>query len=260
MLSLLWLISGAVCAGSRAGSGESAFTEEALATFAKQVERYAARYRARVFILARQGVPEDELPEGVKFTHTALAVYSTISTTDGRQLKGYAIHNLYQSAEGAGTSHLALDYPVDFFQSVPVLKAGVLIPSDAVQDKVLQVVQSGQAARLHNPHYSILSNPFNSQFQNCTELTLDILFSALYSTDNRAQIKANERAYFKPQSIPLSATERWFGSMVREDFTLADHSGPVQTVTFASLRRFLADYGLLAQSAVITPESVVRLP
>src|SRR5690606_22934133 len=85
-------------AGSEAG-GASHFTPEAIGQFAKSVEHYAAEAGARAFIIARQGRPESELPDGIRFTHTAIAIYSTVTTADGRQLKGYAIHNLYQKSD-----------------------------------------------------------------------------------------------------------------------------------------------------------------
>ena len=58
--------------------------------FAKDVEIYAANEGARAFIIARVGRLEKELPEGIKFTHTAVAVYSTITLETGEQVNGYA--------------------------------------------------------------------------------------------------------------------------------------------------------------------------
>ncbi len=249
----LCLLSGTLRAGSHGGVAASVFSADELVAFAKQVERHAASKRARVFILGRQGVPADKLPAGVSFTHTALAVYSSITTTEGRQLKGYAVHNLYQTDVGSDKSFLTVDYPVDFFRPVPVLKAGVLIPSEHLQTKLLEILQSGTAERLHNPRYSVVSNPFNPRFQNCTEYTLDVIFAALYLTDDRAQIKANQRAYFTPHPLKLKFSEKLFGPLMREDFTTADHNGTVQTTTYTAIQRFLEKYGLLSHAEVLTP-------
>jgi hypothetical protein len=41
-----------------------------------------------------------------------------------------------------------------------------------------------------------LANPFNIQFQNCTEFTLDLINAAIYQTKDIAQLKANAKAYF----------------------------------------------------------------
>ena len=68
--------------------------------FAKDVEKYAASKGARAFIVSRLGTPKSELPDGIHFTHTAVAIYSTIQLSDGSTAQGYAFHNLYQDTEG----------------------------------------------------------------------------------------------------------------------------------------------------------------
>jgi len=58
--------------------------------------------------------PTGKLPEGISWTHTGIAVYSLITTADGRQLPGYAMYNLYQRSKEPDKSDLIMDYPVDF--------------------------------------------------------------------------------------------------------------------------------------------------
>ena len=87
---------------------------EKIAEFAKQVELTAAKQGARAFIIARVGRAEKDLPKGIHFTHTAIAIYSAITLENGEIVKGYAIHNLYQDAEHPDKSSLVVDYPVDF--------------------------------------------------------------------------------------------------------------------------------------------------
>ena len=93
-----------VHAGSKQ-HGKPSFTPEAIATFSKDVEKYAASEGARAFIIARRGRPIEDIPKGIHFTHTAIAIYSSIQLSDGNTAKGYAIHNLYQDAEEQGKSH-----------------------------------------------------------------------------------------------------------------------------------------------------------
>ncbi len=69
MLLLLCLAHSPLNAGSQQTAYQANFSVEALAPFAKQVERYAVKKGARVFILARLGSPKSELPEGIGFTH-----------------------------------------------------------------------------------------------------------------------------------------------------------------------------------------------
>jgi hypothetical protein len=68
-------------------AGETAhFTPESIIAFAKKVEKTLAAKGARVAVLARMGRPASELPEGMHFTHVGFAVYSQITTADGRRM------------------------------------------------------------------------------------------------------------------------------------------------------------------------------
>ena len=224
---------------------ESPFVAEDLVAFAKKVEREVASRGARVFIIARTGEPEDELPEGVRYTHTAFAVYSLSETRDGRRLPGYVIYNLYQQAGDPDHSRLLRDYPANFFAGAQVLRAGILIPTTEVQRRVLEMVASGKQERLHNPNYSLLSNPYDLRFQNCTEYTLDVLNAAIYQTTDRALIKANTRAWFTPQAIQVDPFKLLYGRLFMADVQLSDQpERPLQIATFSSIATYLQDNGL----------------
>src|SRR5689334_11914715 len=100
-LALLFLFtSGAspvVAAGFSDGlsksGGEARFTPEQIIKFSKRVEKVLAAKGARVAIVSRMGRPLADLPEGMHFTHAGFAVYSEITTSDGRKLPGYAMFN-----------------------------------------------------------------------------------------------------------------------------------------------------------------------
>jgi len=172
------MISTAVSAGSNQ-EAEAKFEPKQISTFAKNVEKYAAEKGARAFIISRVGQPRNELPKGIDFTHTAIAVYSEITLNDGSKVKGYAIHNLYQDAKNSGKSSLVTDYPVDFFWGVQALEAGIIIPTADLQQRMIEVIAAGGNKTLHNPKYSLVANPFNNKYQNCTEHTLNIINAAI---------------------------------------------------------------------------------
>ena len=73
-------------------------------------------------------------------THAAFAVYSDITTQDGRHLKGYATFNEYQSDAEPDTSSLVQDYPVDFYASVARLEAGVILAAVAASLTVTSII------------------------------------------------------------------------------------------------------------------------
>ena len=223
---------------------ESKFKPEEIAKFAKDVEKYAAKQGARAFIIARVGQPKSKLPKGIEFTHTAIAVYSEITLSNGDKAKGYAIHNLYQDAENSGKSSLVTDYPVDFFWGAHELKAGIIIPTPELQTKIVEVIANGKDKQMHNPKYSLIANPFNNKYQNCTEHTLNIINAAIYDTTNMKQLKANTKAYFTPQRVKVNGFKLALGGMFSDGITTKDHKGKIRTTSFGSISQYLNQYKL----------------
>ncbi|MCP3870278.1 MAG: DUF2145 domain-containing protein [Gammaproteobacteria bacterium] len=241
--------------GSRTGAEPLVFKPEEIAAFAKQVEKAVAARGARVFIVGRQGTPPEQLPEGIRYTHTGFGVYSKITLKDGRVIPGYAMYNLYQRPDDPGASHLVVDYPVDFFAGVYELKAGIIIPKPKLQQRLLDIITSDTYRALHNPRYSIISNPFNSSYQNCTEHTLDVINAGIYQTDNIRKLKQTATAYYTPQPVKVSPFKLMFGSIFSQEVSVSDHSGPVTTSTFTTIKQYLEKYGLADSVLTITPEN-----
>lgn len=212
--------------------------------FSKLVEQSLAQRGARVAIVSRVGRPRSSLPNNIHYTHVGIWVYSDIKTADGRIIKGYQIYNLYQDNVDYAKSNLVNDFPLDFFARAHDLDAGIIIPKPELQHKILNLLASGGYKQLHNERYSVLSNPSNSKYQNCTELVLDIVMAALYGTTNKTTIKANINAYYKPQTISLGLIKDLFGPMLMEDLQANDHRGMFKTATFTTLTDFMREYDL----------------
>lgn len=245
-----------VTAGSQANQ-TATHKPEQIVSFAKNVEKYAAGQGARAFIIARVGRPQKDLPRGIRFTHTAVALYSDITLDDGELVKGYAIYNLYQKADQLDQSQLITDYPADFFWGADQLTAGVIIPTQEIQTRLIDIITTGKNQQLHNNNYSVIANPMNTQFQNCTEHTLDMLNAAIYQTIDIAKLKANTKAYFTPQRVHTSRVKLMFGSMLQDDVTTKDHTGKVATTTFTSIAQYLTKYDLSSQSVVLGSEGQI---
>ena len=242
--------------GSGTGGGVMHFKPEEIAAFSKKVEKNLAEKRARVALVARVGRPRDKLPEGMAYTHVSFAVYSRITTADGRQVPGYAVYNLYQRNDKLDASSLVQDYPIDFFAEVEVLEAGVIIPSPELQKRLLKVITSPLYKNLHNPKYSVIANPFNLDYQNCTEHTLDVIFAAIYQTDDIRFIKANESAYFTPQRVNVNFLKLALGSMISAEVKTSDQPpGRPVTATFETIARFLRKYDTGSEVLTILPNS-----
>ncbi|MBT3065971.1 DUF2145 domain-containing protein [Rhodoferax sp. U11-2br] len=247
----LWLT--AVCAspiwaaGFSAGSSQAGeelhFKPEQVISFAKKVERTLAAKGARVAIVARMGRPVSELPEGMHFTHVAFAVYSEITTSDGRKVPGYAMYNLYQQDAHPDVSDLVQDFPVDFFAGVAHLEAGIIVPSAELQARLLEVIASPTYKALHEPHYSLIANPFTLGRQNCTEFVLDVTNAAIYQTSDIKVIKANEKAFFTAQPVNVNPFKLMLGSMFSKEVSTSDHpAGTPLTATFEKVAAYLSKY------------------
>lgn len=254
LLFFTFPLSSAFAGGSQRG-GQLHYEPEKILKFAKKVERVLAKRGVRVAIIARVGQPKNKLPKGISFTHTAIAVYSKITTAGGKKVPGYAIYNLYQRADKPEISDLIQDFPLDFFAGVSVLEAGVIIPVPELQKRLLAILSSPTYRELHNPHYSVIANPFTLDLQNCTEHTLDIITAAIYETSDINVIKANEKAYFEPQNIKVNPVKLLLGSMFVADVTTSDHPGAPVTSTFTTIGNFLTRYDAVTEILTITPDS-----
>jgi hypothetical protein len=251
---LVILVSGAPAAGSGQTSSEMHFKPEEIVRFSKKVERTLASKGARVAIIARVGRPREKLPRGIGYTHTGIAVYSQITTDDGRRILGYAMRNLYQRNGKPDVSDLVQDYPVDFFSGVELLEAGVIVPSPELQERLLKVLASPAYKKLHNPKYSVIANPFTLDYQNCTEHTLDLITAAIYATDDINVIKTNEKAYFKAQPLSINPVRLAIGSMFSAEIATSDHSGQPVTATFETIGRFLNKYNAASEILTVTAD------
>ncbi len=210
--------------------------------FAKKVERTLAADGARVAILARMGRPPSEMPEGMHFTHVAFAVYSEISTADGRRLPGYAIYNLYQKDGKPDVSELVQDYPVDFFAGVARFEAGMIIPSPQLQQRLLGVIFSPDYAKLHETRYSLIANPYTLGRQNCTEFVLDVVNAAIYQTSDQRVLKTVAKNYFVAQPVNVNPLKLMLGSLFSAEISTTDQQGKPVTATFETLAKYLQTY------------------
>ncbi|MEL6838882.1 MAG: DUF2145 domain-containing protein [Pseudomonadota bacterium] len=262
LIAILAIVAGSILPAS-VNAGSSAAANPVLpaadvAAFSNRVQQDLAARGANVAIVARVGRDPALLPAGIDYTHVAFWVYSRIRQADGRMGMGYRVHNLYQRNGDLTRSDLVQDSPADFFAAAHSLDAGVIIPDPRLQQQLLDVIGSPTYAALHNPTYSVLANPGSSQFQNCTEHTLDVLMAALYDTADPRQIKANIAAHFAPQQVRLNGLQRLLAPAASQALTTADHGSVVRTATFGSIARFMETNALSTLTYRITPDRLVR--
>jgi hypothetical protein len=233
--------------GLSARSSAEVLPIEQAAAFAKQIERDLGAKGARLAIVFRAGESRDDLREGIAYSHGAFWVYSPITLDDGRKANGYAVYNLYRG-DGktlpTDKSYLHQDFPLDFIAPTGVGDVGIIIPSPEMQRRILEIMDSPTYRALHVEPYSVVSNPHNAKYQNCTEFMLDVLAAAVWETTDMAQIKANLAAHFKPTVVKTSVFERMFAPMADASIKTDDQKGEIVTTTYESLADFIKANGL----------------
>ncbi|MEM7469050.1 MAG: DUF2145 domain-containing protein, partial [Pseudomonadota bacterium] len=187
----------------------------------------------------------------LRFTHVGIAVYSQIETEKREPLAGYVFYNLYQGRADKLSSYLAKDSASNFFAQVVKLEAGILIPNRELQQGLKEFVTSTEYRTLHRQDYSILANPFNLKYQNCTEFVLDTLTAVIYGTGDRYQIKANLRAYFVPTELQLNKTKLMLARIFNEAIVLDDQPDKPQIASFQSIAIYLEKHGALQQRLIL---------
>ena len=109
---------------------------------------------------------------------------------------------------------------------------------------------SGKNKRVHNPKYSLIANPYNNRYQNCTEHTLNVINAAIYETTDMQRLKQNTLAYFDAQPVRVSRFKLFLGGAFSNGITLADHDKKIETTSFNSIKRYLEKYNLVKVSRV----------
>ena len=224
------------------------FTITEAADFSKQIEHALADRGAFIALVFSSGRDRARLPDGVRYTHGAFWVYGPIETAEGDTSFGYAVYNLYHDAQTVTRSYLAQDRPLDFTRGDVVGQVGIIIPSADMQARLLQLITSPTYEALHQPAYSLLSNPTDLRFQNCTEFMLDILSAAAWNRTDRTQIKINLDAWFQPTQISVPFWQRWTAGWFDRRIRFEDHNGPVEVATYESIADFMTRYGLAAET------------
>ncbi len=246
VLSLL-VFTMAVCqAAVPSGDSQSVkrphFPAEQTIALAQKLEQTLQDEGVKVAIVGRIGRPPADLPEGMRFTHVGFAVYSEIPAADGRRLHRYAMYNLYQKRGKPNLSELVRDDPPNFFAGVTRLEAGVIIPSPQLQQRLLDVIMSPAYAKLHDPHYSLIANPYTEGRQNCTEFVLDVLNAAMYQTSDLRILKTVTKNYFVAQPVKVNPLKVMLGAVFNPEISISDQQGMPETATFETLGKYLETY------------------
>lgn len=239
--ALAWLgLMGAAHAGQ--SCNEKALLQTSLKSgmgIAQQVQAELGRSNAAVAIIGRIGMDLSEYK--VTYTHVGIAY-----KVGGQP---WRIAHLLNEC-GTAISDLWLEGLGNFFlDDLHSYDAVLMLPSPAVQQRLLQAVQSSTAARaLHNPAYSMVAYPFALKYQNSNEWVLEMVTTAL-SKDIAITSREQSQSWLKlagyqPAEMRITPLKRLGARMFKASVAFDDHpnelrfSDRIQTVTVDSMMTF----------------------
>ena len=222
--------------------GDPLYPRETLERYGEELVTALKNRDVDVAIVSRSGQPREKLPEGVMFTHSAFFL---------RNGDSYDVYNLYHGEENRLVSRLETDRPADFLKLLQEPDSGILIPTRDAQASLRTYIESEAYGAVHQPAYSLISNPYDARFQNCNEFYLDTLAAWAWSTTDRAEIKARLAETGVATELKASPIRRYIGPLVDERLIMDDHDGPILTTTAASLRQFLEQRDALSDAVLV---------
>lgn len=194
---------------------------------------------AQVAIISRVG--QDLSRYGLRYSHMAYV------WRDNAQKRWTVVHELNQC--GSARSSLYEQGLANFFlDDLFAYEANVFIPTPYSQKKIMAVLASPVAQRLHGRRYNMLAYAFSTQYQNSNQWVLETYAasSADVQISQRSQAQAwLKLAGYRPSTIHVPAGTRLGARLFRANIAFDDHpfgrraAGRIDTVTVESVLRFV---------------------
>jgi len=223
--------------------GDALFPRETLEQYGNKILEDLTQRDVQVAIISRSGQKREKLPEGVMFTHSAFFRRNTAA--------GYDVYNLYHGEENRLRSSLVTDTPADFLRLLQEKDAGVLIPTKATQSELYDFLESSEYRAVHQPDYSLISNPFDLRWQNCNEFMLYALAAMIWETTDRDILREKLETTIDPTELKASPIRRHIGPKIDERLIMTDHEDKILTTTFSTLTQLFEAEGRLQESYVL---------
>jgi len=219
------------------------YSASTLAAYNEELVSYLDENQTELAVISRAGQVRDKLPEGINYTHSAFV----ISDEDS----GYKVYNLYHGEEDRRSSYLIADSIPDFLGPTRARDIGLLIPTPEFQSKLKAHILSSDYGNMHTDTYSLISNPFDTRFQNCNEFLLDEMASVAFAVKDRGQIKEQLKKLMDPTKIKAGFIRRHIAPFVDERLIMDDHDKVILTTTRQDLGEFLDKQGQLSFEHVL---------
>lgn len=193
---------------------------------------------AQVALISRVG--QDLSRQQLRYSHMA---YVWRDHPKGRWL---VVHEL----NDCGTAHSALydEGLANFFFDVFAHEASILIPSAQSQARIVAMLASPLARRLHSPRYNMLAYAFSTRYQNSNQWVLETYAASASELPILDRAKAQQwlkLAGYAPLTVHVPTPQRLGARLFRANVEFDDHpfgrraAGQIDTVTVESVLRFV---------------------
>ena len=208
---------------------------------AGQVRDRLEQTGAQVALIGRVG--SDLSRHGLRYSHAGLV------QRDHPAGRWVVVHALNRC--GTAESSLFEEGLGNFFFDDPFFyEAVVVVPSPAVQQRLLDGLSTRLPGTLHTASYSMIAHPFSLRYQNSNQWLLELLAASLAPegvVSSRAEAQGWLRhAGYVPSEVSIAPLQRAGARMFAVNVRFDDHgsdewaSGRYRVVSVESLLRFLA--------------------
>lgn len=207
---------------------------------------------ARVALVARAG--QDLRRYGLRYSHMGVAV------RDHPRGRWTVVHELNDC--GTAASGLYYEGMGNFFLTdLHRFEAQLLIPGEALQQRMAALFATRTPLRLHEAHYNMLAYVYSTRYQNSNQWVLETLAAASAPV---GQVETREEAQawlkgmrYQPPTVEIPATTRLGARMFRANVAFDDHpfdrrmAGQIDTVTTDAVRQFVRGVDASSRTMVV---------
>lgn len=179
------------------------------------IEKILIQKNPRVALIARVG--SDLSKYHLHYSHMAFLIKDSSN-------KHWNVMHLLNRC-GTSTSSIYHQGLMNFFlDHVYNYEARVIIPSPALQKKLLALLNSKNKLVLHNNKYSLIAYPFSTLYQNSNQWVLEIIASALSGFNERIKLQTWLRDnHYHTNYLSIPNVKRMVVEIFKENIHFEDH-------------------------------------
>lgn len=228
----------------------------AAAAISTRLREHLENSGAELAIIARVG--SDQSDRGLKYTHAGLVWRN--------HPKGP--WTVVQELNECGTSQSDIfdQGLMQFFLDDPfTYDVQIIVPTADLQRSLVATLANGDARRVHEPKYSVISYPRSTLYQNSNEWVLEVIAMAQgrlrkQTVLNRADAQRLHAALgYRGSRVEVGFFEQLFGSLFKPNVSFGDHpprafsNGSFEFVSVRSIREYLVRQKQVVSVRDLTP-------